>query len=123
MRLEDLVPPLELCKKIPDGAFADSPLVWEVKDIGETALVMRAGTLPPHLRFGRFKTFVYPAPTLAEIMEALPRMDKIDMVNVWAEGFGWNAQTISNSERAKTAREKADNPTTAALKLWLEVQK
>ena len=28
MRLEDLVPPLELCKKIPAGEFADSALVW-----------------------------------------------------------------------------------------------
>ena len=26
--LKQLVPPPELCKKIPDGEFADSALVW-----------------------------------------------------------------------------------------------
>ena len=26
--LKDLVPPLEDCQRIPDGAFADSALVW-----------------------------------------------------------------------------------------------
>lgn len=33
MKLEDLVSPLELCKKIPAGAFDDSGLVWQ-KNIG-----------------------------------------------------------------------------------------
>lgn len=27
-KLEDIVPPLELCKRIPAGAFEDSVLVW-----------------------------------------------------------------------------------------------
>ena len=28
MKLEDLVPPLKLCRQIPEGAFAESALVW-----------------------------------------------------------------------------------------------
>lgn len=28
MKLKNLVPPLELCKKIPAGEFAESPFVW-----------------------------------------------------------------------------------------------
>ena len=27
--LESIVPPVEMCKKIPDGEFEDSSLVWE----------------------------------------------------------------------------------------------
>lgn len=28
--LESIVPPLELCKKIPAGEFEDSALVWDI---------------------------------------------------------------------------------------------
>lgn len=35
MKLEELVPPLELCKLIPEGEFEDSALMW-VEDVHPT---------------------------------------------------------------------------------------
>jgi len=116
--LEDLVPPLELCKQIPDGDFEDSALVWEVKDIGETALVMRAGTLPPHLRFGRFKTFLYPAPTLAELIAVIP-CACMDNCLQGKKTFTITAAYTRNGIDYYGATDK--NPATAALKLYLAI--
>lgn len=67
MTVEDLVPPLELCKQIPEGEFAESAFVWTQETAAakqwfvchrEDLYVGRKShvNLPP----------VYPAPTLAE---------------------------------------------------------
>ncbi len=68
--LTDLVPPLELCKLIPAGGFADSAFVWlEVeipqKNQKEWRVVNR--TKPVNVCHNQ----KYPAPTLQEIMEAV----------------------------------------------------
>ena len=120
MKLEDLVPPLELCKQIPEGEFADSAFIYT-----ETGLHMRE---IQGLVNGEWITLTFagiPAPTLAEIMAALNDCGNVFLRkddDGWMimrelpgddEGYGYEVTTERDH----------DNPTTAALKLWLEVTK
>ena len=69
MKLEDLVPPLALCQRIPAGAFADSALVWVVVGDGSGG---ERWYLVERKNVGETKyPEIHPAPTLAEIMDAL----------------------------------------------------
>lgn len=122
MNLENLVPPLELCKQIPAGAFADSALVWE-KNIGLDGTVYepRINTRKASL----VQNIIYPAPTLAEIMLAL------DKAGYWCPTCYYQAGTwhmdCEDDDPAVPApaimdAEDRDNPATAALKLWLELE-
>ena len=115
MKLEQLVPPLELCKQIPEGKFADSALVYATG--GDNGVTFR-GDIAEILG-------CCPAPTLEEIMAALNDCGNVFLRkddDGWMimrklpgddEGYGYEVTT----ERAP------DNPATAALKLWLEVNK
>lgn len=61
--LEQLVPPLELCQQIPDGAFADSALVW----MHRTALDGISDVpflVTNRLHAEHYKREMYPAPDL-----------------------------------------------------------
>jgi len=63
--LESIVPPLELCKRIPAGEFEDSALVWVVKgDHEECAPRTMFNAIPNSWN-------VYPAPTLEEILDEM----------------------------------------------------
>lgn len=106
MRLEDLVPPLELCKKIPAGCFEDSLFVWR-KGYKSTPISLEfREEWTPHEQF--------PAPTLAEIMEAFA--EKYFYVgHACPPGKSW----VVASKREGGAFDA--NPATAALKLYLEV--
>ena len=65
-KLEDIVPPLELCKRIPAGAFEDSALVWTVHGVRSVEelsrlefckdLPIRKMTFPPR-RWRRYSGF------------------------------------------------------------------
>ena len=59
--IESLVPPLDLCKQIPEGAFVDSALVYIAGGI----------VVPRYIKLGDTEHFNNgtPAPTLAEIMK------------------------------------------------------
>lgn len=122
--LGDLLPPLELCRQIPEGAFEDSSLVYCVVGDG------RGGErwyLVERRNAGETKyPEMHPAPTLAEILEELPKYDnsgvplsctywvpedapKNTPSDTWHVGY-----KVNNSIWDKSA-------VTAALKLWLEV--
>jgi len=58
MNLEEMVPPLELCKQIQKGCFADSVLIWHKDGVIERSPVF-CDTIP--------------APTLLEIMDAIDK--------------------------------------------------
>ena len=102
-KLEDLVPPLELCKMIPDGHFADSALVWAHNGGMVVERTQDAVTL------GRL-----PAPTLAEILEADHRMT----ITRSHTGITWAAEVWDGS---RWYAMNDINSATAALKLWFEV--
>ena len=118
MRLEDLVPPLELCKQIPEGAFADSALCWMLAGTGKHSfwtVTERDATIDDD-------TFI-PAPALIEILEALPTVDSQDYPLACSIDFNtdkhgrrvpfWNVgYSMMGSEGDK-------NPAAAALKMWL----
>lgn len=44
MKLEELVPPLELCKLIPEGEFEDSALMWVLLSNGREYKLKRRTT-------------------------------------------------------------------------------
>lgn len=115
--LESLVPPLELCKQIPKGAFADSALVWIIKAQEEPEVWERDTTnnIPPIWS-------KYPAPTLAEILKDLAEThDDACCFNATEAGI-WYVQ-VENFEVVEERSERDANPATAALKLWLELNK
>lgn len=107
--LESIVPPLELCKKIPAGKFEDSALVWE-----EDSCVF--GKLPPHVisrKENTYHTILAPAPTLAEILAALPACTCYRLGKTWTVALC--NDTLDNGIKSRRAA-------TAALRLWLEVE-
>jgi len=64
-KIADLVPPQELCKQIPEGAFVDSALVWE-RNIG-----LDGTEYDPVVRVRKdaiIQNIIAPAPTLIEII-------------------------------------------------------
>lgn len=128
--LTDLVPPLELCKKIPAGEFADSALVcWDNK--GEIAVGLRD-------KYGEFDIFfpVYPAPTTDEILDACNNIPGVMAITFWYQAEMWIADCAYNRTEKPDEKflhdEDFDNidaivgagktPATAALKVWLKMK-
>lgn len=115
MRIEDIVPPLELCKKIPEGAFEDSALVWNLevaatRHHGEWWEVVYRESTCEDEEF-------YPAPTLAEIMHELCQSGEPVDVTLWRTG---QCAVMVNREEEE-CEEVSCFPAEAALKLWLEL--
>ena len=107
MRLEDLVPPLELCKQLKPGEFEDSAMVW-----------MTDGTCEPR----RCSAYIAaPAPTLAEIMNEFRKNTKARWPvceqhpnGTWfCKVFDWDQGEGSIADH---------NAATAAMRLYLEVR-
>lgn len=119
MTLENLVPPIDLCKQIPAGHFEDSALVW---------------VLDKELDFVYARELVevedpMPAPTLAEVLREMAlypnlfrmmtvEVDKPEETTVVAEfqNFPYNGKP-----GGVLHEEKDENGATAALKLWLDL--
>lgn len=121
--LESIVPPLELCKQIPKGAFADSALEWVT--CGDTEPKYKAVDKRHFPYIPEEGALVYPAPTLAEILEALENHGR---VYTQRDDDGWTVMLeIAGDEEgygydAKIERDTA-KPETAALRLWLQINK
>lgn len=103
MNLENIVPPLEDCKRIPAGKFTDSLFVW-CDDLQGYFVLERPCT---------WAVTVCPAPTLAEILAELPyehpyrlqRSDNPAEIEIDTDICG-----VANI-----------NPATAALRMWERV--
>ena len=112
-KLESLVPPLDLCRQIPPGAFDDSALVWE-RNIGldrteyDPVINTRKNALCHHV--------ICPAPTLAEIMAELP--PKSGPVARSENDGTW---TVIYWDKLHDFRANDANPAAAALQLWLSL--
>ena len=154
--LEKLVPPLELCKLIPEGKFADSVFCWCEYNSQEEGYVRNGWRTTQDIdgdfivapRFSAEKnTFCHrenfkitrngwhcPAPTLAEILEALPTSiseskEKFYLYlldtrnkpeNDWQVGYAHEAFYGLYCSKKRKARDT--NPATAALKLFLGME-
>ena len=115
--LERIVPPLELCKQIPAGEFEDAALVWVYDDV-VGFLCRTSGCEQIHKKEWQLEHNhprkiairrksgheIYPAPTLAEILEAIGGVET------------WDTMTIARITNGK------QNLTTNALKRWFEVK-
>ena len=96
-KVENIVPPLELCKRIPAGEFEDTALVW-CRVRGEDVVCPREHWV------GVFGMSPVPAPTLEEILEAIREIQ------------AWDTLTITRATDDKTQL------ATAALRLWFKVK-
>ena len=110
MKIEDLVPPLDLCKRIPAGHFEDSALVW-MTNHGDSPIVEPRRYAPEEFE-------ECPAPTLEEILAELSFYEPVT-VSQWRTG-----QIVVTCQRQGEEKEQqsAKSAATAALKLWLELE-
>lgn len=109
-KLEDLVPPLELCRKIPEGCFENSALVWRWN--GNNGAIFERDGFPQEK---------YPAPTLLEIMDELARMEVCPSLIAILPVTGKVVYSISAGVNLMC--KQGNNPAEAALKVWLELNK
>lgn len=107
MKLKKITPPFDLCKRIPDSAFRDSVLVWFEDTYGIKHVLPREVAESNKLQ-------AIPAPTLEEIMLALPKQDKnenklrISPVGhelVWSIGYDYFELQCSTLNLAEAALE------------------
>jgi len=123
--LKDIVPPIELCRQIPKGAFADSALVWSDWRNGDGgkrgfAVYFREDLLWPKST---------PAPTLAEIWNELPTVSNnrfLVMLDATNRGKGHQIgyarliDGVLDSDGDFCTQDL--NPAIAALWLWFRVK-
>ena len=115
--LENIVASLELCKKIPDGEFEDSALVWETYyskySIKPVVIDRKTSESTPH----EFVENVYPAPTLEEILDALKDITEKPSVYYGKLTKTWVCDSMEYLTQIKD--KKGVN---AALRLWFKVK-
>ena len=100
--LKSIVPPLDLCKKIPEWEFVDSALVWEKteKYFQATEIIdYEYKAVPRSESCGGF-----PAPTLEEVLEAIGKVENWDTATI-TRPVGVNTRIVDT-----------------ALKRWFEVK-
>lgn len=116
MSIENLVPPLDLCKKIPAGEFNYTAFSWYAE-------LQHINRKPPHeysyyvadskkdnLAWGGYKA--YPAPTLEEIIRKI-RLDLLCGIEHHGDFYVANRHIgCFEDERAAAA----------ALRLWLKLK-
>ena len=116
-KLESIVPPLELCKRIPAGEFEDSALVWVYDDV-VGFLCRTSGCEQIHKKEWQLEHNhprkiairrksgheIYPAPTLEEILKSIKKVET------------WDTMTIARITNGK------QNLTTNTLKRWFKVK-
>lgn len=125
--LTDLVPDIELCKLIPAGEFEDS-VHWYRWSWVDQKYLLDAGK--PDVRLYREPCpcgmkYFYPAPTLQEILAALPPYGKNEQILAccvpdWAD---FDARVFGEHWRVGYTGDCSindKNPATAALKLYLK---
>lgn len=110
--LTDLVPPLELCKLIPAGEFEDTAFQWQEATIKGKVCVDIIQHYPLEWKHPEWAN-LYPAPTLQEIQASMPHC------SCRHDHLGW---TVVSFYVGGNGPEFERNPTTAALKLWLELK-
>lgn len=129
--LRQLVPPFELCRKIPKDAFNGTALVWKKYHRGimsDNPYVAERNTWDHEFCEDPEQPIV-PAPTAQEILEAM-KYNRPDISCVWAAGTGdWHVWHYTCTANAHTAcvdcvdiLTSGNNLPEALLKLWLDVR-
>lgn len=114
MKLEELVPPLELCKLIPKGEFEDSALMWFSNYHFGGWHIERHGLAIAYTDNGE----LYPAPTLQEIIKELKR----DYCKVGVSiRYDWCCYIVDEFGNDMTESDNSE-AVVSALKLWLKLK-
>ena len=109
--LTKIVPPLELCKKIPEGEFKNCALYWDMLEgVGMDVFPGECGACPSFKTSPKNKN-ACPAPTLQEIMEELEEFE------IWKNNI--SDEVVIDSEFVQYTDR---NPATAAMRLWLKLK-
>ena len=122
MRLEHLVPPVELCAQIPEGEFKDSIFSW----VHSTVYMPPdgQGTDVLFVTWSHRDDFclrrICPAPTLKEILSATP----IGEVGIFCCYFGDGEWSIGDCEHDLYVKNgyEGKSPEESALKWWLKLK-
>lgn len=93
MRVEDLVPSLELCKLIPQGEFNESVFIW--MEVEASATMTKTWSLMEGTPYARNRlNRRFPAPTLEELKQKLPLsynpINARNALKLWFEQEGIN---------------------------------
>lgn len=112
--IENIIPPLELCKLIPAGEFEDTALVWRerIGNISRDDWVKFRAPEDISYKVESAEVNYFPAPTADEIME------KLDAPGLWRGSDGKWRCFCKNHMSAQKGRTIAD----AVLRLWLRVK-
>lgn len=125
-KLEKIVPPLELCKLIPAGKFADSVFIWGYScDKSNTEPFVDERDRVEYCRKNMVNAPpVFPAPTLHEIMAELSLCDVYCDTGWFCMVGAPDHWSIGNCECDLYVRNGTENksPEAAALKLWLKLK-
>lgn len=116
MKLEELVPSIELCKLIPKGEFEDSAFCWLVKDYAcvlPTSQIYPVKTPFVELRRYTVKGDYIPAPTLEEIIKEL---GVFNLSNYYGD------ENLYMCDVSFTISEVEESPVIAAFKCWLKTK-
>ena len=129
---EKIVASLELCKLIPAGEFEDTALVWVYDDV-VGFLCRTSGCEQIHKKEWQLQhnhprkiairrecgQEIYPAPTLAELLEKLDKRDKLENKLKICPVFPGGEWSVGY---AYMDVEKDFELTAAALRLWLKLK-
>lgn len=97
-KLKNLVPPVDMCKRIPAGEFEDSALVWVYGNTQNPDEVF----VEPR-RYAIDNTHC-PSPTLEEVLDAIGKIENWDTATI-TRPIGVNARIVDT-----------------ALKRWFELK-
>ena len=116
MKIDELVPPLELCKKIPAGEFEDSAFVFVPLSNGKEWQIKKR-----MMHMEAYHSKIYPAPTLQEILEELHKHQE-DVFLKWSETayHEWLVNAYTHNKEDYQSHHK--NIVVAAIKTWLEMK-
>ena len=124
--LKDIVPPLELCKRIPAGEFEDSVLVWRER-IGNISRDDRVKIREPEdisYKVESAEVNYFPAPTLAEILDELGNKTVClyDGIHYEVSVCIRECDSGTKEHQWRQYGEADRNPAAAALRLWLAMR-
>lgn len=118
MNSEELVPSLELCKKIPAGEFEDCGLYWAQIDPGVYSVFLKDCGYCTIFDVSHKDEDSFPAPTVTEILKVL--WDDYQKPTVYFRNI-WYATVVNDYGDEITAIDDK-NSANAALKLWLKLK-
>lgn len=107
-----IVPPKDLCKKIPKDKFQDSVLIWGI--FNEILFI--------DIRTEAWDTeIVAPAPTLEELFKEFDKMG-FPSPNCWKECSGWKCDCLDkNLIDVHYILDPCQTAVEAVLKLWFKI--